>query len=62
MEDEELESNQMTEGMPTTMTGFKDHPLYVHIVAMCFIRVTDVIRGSATSSLGILNRTKPFTL
>ena len=28
MEDEELESNQMTEGMPTTMTGFKDHPLY----------------------------------
>lgn len=29
MEDEELESNQMTEGMPTTMTGFKDHPLYV---------------------------------
>ncbi|KAI0755109.1 hypothetical protein C8Q80DRAFT_1143071 [Daedaleopsis nitida] len=29
MEDEELQANQMTEAMPTTMTGFKDHPLYV---------------------------------
>ncbi|EPS96506.1 hypothetical protein FOMPIDRAFT_1053153 [Fomitopsis schrenkii] len=29
LEDEELQTNQLTEGMPTTMTGFKDHPLYV---------------------------------
>ena len=29
LEDEELHANQMTEAMPTTMAGFKDHPLYV---------------------------------
>ncbi|KAL1745796.1 hypothetical protein HDZ31DRAFT_81675 [Schizophyllum fasciatum] len=29
MEDEELNSMQMSEGMPTTLSGFKDHPLYV---------------------------------
>ncbi|KAL4250566.1 transglutaminase-like superfamily protein [Abortiporus biennis] len=29
LEDEELHINQMTESMPTTMGGFKDHPLYV---------------------------------
>jgi len=29
IEDEQLQSNQLTEGMPTTMTGFKDHPLCV---------------------------------
>ncbi|KAK7690126.1 hypothetical protein QCA50_006775 [Cerrena zonata] len=29
VEDEELHINQMTEQMPTSMTGFKDHPLYV---------------------------------
>ena len=29
LEDEELQANQMTEAMPTTMVGFKDHPLYV---------------------------------
>ncbi|KAF9465269.1 hypothetical protein BDZ94DRAFT_1160286 [Collybia nuda] len=29
VEDEELEAAQMTEGMPTTISGFKDHPLYV---------------------------------
>ncbi|KAI1793306.1 Rad4-domain-containing protein [Ganoderma leucocontextum] len=29
LEDEELQANQMTEAMPTTMAGFKDHPLYV---------------------------------
>ncbi|KAI0373881.1 Rad4-domain-containing protein [Pilatotrama ljubarskyi] len=29
LEDEELQANQMTEGMPTSMAGFKDHPLYV---------------------------------
>ncbi|KAI0821974.1 hypothetical protein BC628DRAFT_1460116 [Trametes gibbosa] len=29
VEDEELQVNQMTEGMPTSMAGFKDHPLYV---------------------------------
>ncbi|TFK87491.1 Rad4-domain-containing protein [Polyporus arcularius HHB13444] len=29
MEDEELQANQMTEAMPTSMAGFKDHPLYV---------------------------------
>ncbi|KAH9931640.1 Rad4-domain-containing protein [Epithele typhae] len=28
-EDEELQAHQMTEAMPTTVTGFKDHPLYV---------------------------------
>ncbi|XP_006462844.1 hypothetical protein AGABI2DRAFT_47748, partial [Agaricus bisporus var. bisporus H97] len=31
IEDEELETAQMLEGMPTTMTGFKDHPVYVLI-------------------------------
>ncbi|KAI0648178.1 hypothetical protein C8Q79DRAFT_905740 [Trametes meyenii] len=29
LEDEELQANQMTEGMPTSIAGFKDHPLYV---------------------------------
>ena len=29
LEDEELQANQMTEAMPTSMQGFKDHPLYV---------------------------------
>ncbi|PFH49962.1 hypothetical protein AMATHDRAFT_194065 [Amanita thiersii Skay4041] len=29
IEDEELEIAQLTEGMPTTLAGFKDHPLYV---------------------------------
>ena len=27
VEDEQLQSNQLTEGMPTTIAGFKDHPL-----------------------------------
>ncbi|KAJ3862027.1 hypothetical protein EV359DRAFT_46026 [Lentinula novae-zelandiae] len=29
IEDDELETAQLTEGMPTSMIGFKDHPLYV---------------------------------
>ncbi|KAF8628657.1 hypothetical protein AX15_003788 [Amanita polypyramis BW_CC] len=29
VEDEELEVAQLMEGMPTTLAGFKDHPLYV---------------------------------
>ncbi|KAF9448723.1 Rad4-domain-containing protein [Macrolepiota fuliginosa MF-IS2] len=29
IEDEELETAQMLEGMPTTVGGFKDHPIYV---------------------------------
>ncbi|KAF8644668.1 hypothetical protein AX16_008328 [Volvariella volvacea WC 439] len=29
VEDEELETAQLMEGMPTTIAGFKDHPLYV---------------------------------
>ncbi|KAF5360558.1 hypothetical protein D9756_005054 [Leucocoprinus leucothites] len=29
IEDEELETAQMLEGMPTTISGFKDHPIYV---------------------------------
>ncbi|KAG5646006.1 hypothetical protein DXG03_004608 [Asterophora parasitica] len=29
VEDEELEAAQMMEGMPSTVSGFKDHPLYV---------------------------------
>lgn len=29
LEDEELEAAQMLEGMPSTISGFKDHPLYV---------------------------------
>ncbi|KAK2465392.1 hypothetical protein APHAL10511_002746 [Amanita phalloides] len=29
VEDEELDVAQLMEGMPTTLTGFKDHPLYV---------------------------------
>ncbi|KDR82961.1 hypothetical protein GALMADRAFT_238668 [Galerina marginata CBS 339.88] len=28
LEDQELQAAQLMEGMPTTMTGFKDHPLY----------------------------------
>ncbi|KIK96449.1 hypothetical protein PAXRUDRAFT_138437 [Paxillus rubicundulus Ve08.2h10] len=28
LEDEELHNHQLTEGMPTTIAGFKDHPLY----------------------------------
>ncbi|KAF7980649.1 hypothetical protein HWV62_37466 [Athelia sp. TMB] len=28
LEDQELQTNQLTEGMPTTMVGFKDHPIY----------------------------------
>ena len=27
VEDEQLQSHQLTEGMPTTIAGFKDHPL-----------------------------------
>jgi hypothetical protein len=27
VEDDELIVNQFTEGMPSTMSGFKDHPL-----------------------------------
>ncbi|KAI0301205.1 hypothetical protein B0F90DRAFT_1628752 [Multifurca ochricompacta] len=29
VEDDELAVNQFTEGMPTTLSGFKDHPFYV---------------------------------
>ncbi|EKM51642.1 uncharacterized protein PHACADRAFT_177064 [Phanerochaete carnosa HHB-10118-sp] len=29
LEDEELQTNQLTEKMPETMAGFKNHPLYV---------------------------------
>ncbi|KAH8104624.1 Rad4-domain-containing protein [Cristinia sonorae] len=29
VEDEELHNNQLTEQMPSSMSGFKDHPLYV---------------------------------
>ncbi|OSD07353.1 Rad4-domain-containing protein, partial [Trametes coccinea BRFM310] len=29
LEDEELQANQLTEAMPTSMAGFKNHPLYV---------------------------------
>ncbi|TFY83199.1 hypothetical protein EWM64_g818 [Hericium alpestre] len=29
VEDDELTSHQMTEAMPTTIAGFKDHPLYI---------------------------------
>ncbi|KDQ62732.1 hypothetical protein JAAARDRAFT_190020 [Jaapia argillacea MUCL 33604] len=29
VEDEELQAEAVREGMPTSMTGFKDHPLYV---------------------------------
>jgi hypothetical protein len=29
LEDEELATNQLTEAMPTTIAGFKDHPLCV---------------------------------
>ncbi|KAF6741742.1 hypothetical protein DFP72DRAFT_941814 [Ephemerocybe angulata] len=29
LEDDELTANQMKEGMPSTISGFKDHPLYV---------------------------------
>lgn len=29
LEDEELQANQLTEKMPETMPGFKNHPLYV---------------------------------
>ncbi|KAI6108538.1 hypothetical protein EV401DRAFT_2116820, partial [Pisolithus croceorrhizus] len=29
LEDDELHIHQLTEGMPTTLAGFKDHPIYV---------------------------------
>ncbi|KAI0064088.1 Rad4-domain-containing protein [Artomyces pyxidatus] len=29
LEDDDLAANQINEGMPTTLSGFKDHPLYV---------------------------------
>ncbi|KAF9560913.1 Rad4-domain-containing protein [Agrocybe pediades] len=29
LEDQELDTAQLMEGMPTTMSGFKDHPLYI---------------------------------
>ncbi|KAI6044876.1 hypothetical protein EDC04DRAFT_3137624 [Pisolithus marmoratus] len=29
VEDDELHIHQLTEGMPTTLAGFKDHPIYV---------------------------------
>uniref|UniRef100_A0A0W0EXG9 Rad4-domain-containing protein n=1 Tax=Moniliophthora roreri TaxID=221103 RepID=A0A0W0EXG9_MONRR len=29
MEDEELDTTQLMEGLPTSLAGFKDHPLYV---------------------------------
>lgn len=29
LEDAELYNHQLTEGMPTTLAGFKDHPLCV---------------------------------
>ena len=29
LEDDELQESQLREGMPTSMAGFKDHPLYV---------------------------------
>lgn len=29
LEDDELHTHQLTEGMPTTLAGFKDHPIYV---------------------------------
>jgi xeroderma pigmentosum group C-complementing protein len=32
LEDEELHNHQLTEGMPTTIAGFKDHPLFVDLV------------------------------
>lgn len=31
LEDDELHMHQLTEGMPTTIAGFKNHPLYVPI-------------------------------
>ena len=35
VEDDELVVNQFTEGMPTTLGGFKDHPLFVTSIS-CF--------------------------
>lgn len=29
IEDEEFELNQVIEGMPTSVVGFKDHPVWV---------------------------------
>lgn len=36
LEDEELQTNQLTEGMPTSMAGFKDHPLCVRRLLRLF--------------------------
>lgn len=34
LEDDELHNHQLTEGMPTTLAGFKDHPLYVYCICL----------------------------
>ena len=34
LEDEELHNHQLTEGMPTTLAGFKGHPLYAYCICL----------------------------
>ncbi|KAF8799359.1 Rad4-domain-containing protein [Phlegmacium glaucopus] len=51
LEDQELEAAQLMEGMPTTMGGFKDHPIYV---LTRHLKQTETIHPPppATSELG----------
>lgn len=60
LEDDELHTHQLTEGMPTTMTGFKNHPLCVHTVFSGVSLSSRVFLG--TPWLVILDATKLLIL
>ncbi|KAG6843606.1 hypothetical protein H0H87_002651, partial [Tephrocybe sp. NHM501043] len=49
VEDEELDAAQMTEGMPTTISGFKDHPIYA---LARHLKQNQVIHPPDTSEIG----------
>lgn len=40
VEDAELDTAQLMEGMPTVMSGFKDHPMYVRHIASYKLFIT----------------------
>ncbi|KAG6812304.1 hypothetical protein H0H92_003477 [Tricholoma furcatifolium] len=49
VEDEELDAAQITEGMPTTISGFKDHPIYI---LKRHLKQNQIIHPPDTSELG----------
>jgi len=51
VEDEQLQSNQLTEGMPTTIAGFKDHPMYALSTILYSPLVFSIVYFAATRSL-----------